>query len=216
MLPSVRDDHEVPVRVVSDPKMLRAIAHPARIRLLEELAYGGPATATELAERVGESPANCSWHLRQLARYGYVEEAPGGTGRQRPWRVAVQRNYSPEESEDGEFTLALTEATELVYGREYEAMRAARAALPSEPPEWREAFFTSQSMGWLTADELKQASAEILAIHMRYLNRVNDPASRPPGARPIRFVAWGVPARPYKADPDQAEPDEARRTKESE
>jgi DNA-binding IclR family transcriptional regulator len=45
-----------------------------------------PATATQLAERVGESPANCSWHLRQLARYGFVEEAGGGTGREGPWR----------------------------------------------------------------------------------------------------------------------------------
>ncbi len=70
-----------PVRRMRDANMLRALAHPARIRLLEELALAGPMTATELAARVGESAANCSWHLRQLAKYGYVEEAGGGAGR---------------------------------------------------------------------------------------------------------------------------------------
>ena len=57
------------------------MAHPVRLRLLAELADLGQATATELAERTGESPANCSWHLRQLARYGFIEEAESGAGR---------------------------------------------------------------------------------------------------------------------------------------
>lgn len=66
---------------------LRALAHPVRQRLLRALAAAGTATATELAEQVGESPPNCSWHLRQLARYGFVTEAGGGPGRKRPWRL---------------------------------------------------------------------------------------------------------------------------------
>src|SRR2546423_11325721 len=74
-------------RELRDPRALRAMAHPVRLRLMEELLIRGPATATELAERVGENPANCSWHLRQLAKYGFVEEAGGGTGRQRPWQI---------------------------------------------------------------------------------------------------------------------------------
>jgi DNA-binding transcriptional ArsR family regulator len=73
---------------VNDLLALRALTHPVRQRLLRTLAGAGRATATELAERVGESPANCSWHLRQLARYGFVTEAGGGAGRQRPWRIA--------------------------------------------------------------------------------------------------------------------------------
>src|SRR5690606_6701644 len=65
---------ELPVHEVRESQALRALAHPLRIRLLEELAIGGELTATQAAERVDESPANCSWHLRQLARYGFVEE----------------------------------------------------------------------------------------------------------------------------------------------
>jgi len=73
---------------VNDLLALRALTHPARQSLLRALAAAGSATATELAGQIGESPANCSWHLRQLARYGFVTEAGGGTGRQRPWRIA--------------------------------------------------------------------------------------------------------------------------------
>src|SRR4030088_3589210 len=71
----------------TDPRALRALAHPLRLRLLELLVLRGPMTATEAADLLGESPANCSFHLRTLAKYGYVEEAGGGRGRQRPWRL---------------------------------------------------------------------------------------------------------------------------------
>ena len=58
-----------------------------RIALYEELAYGGAMTATEVGERIGETATTCSFHLRQLAKYGFVEEAGGGKGRARPWRL---------------------------------------------------------------------------------------------------------------------------------
>ena len=74
-------------RELTDPRAMRAMAHPVRLSLLEALNHHGQLTATEAAEHVGESPSNCSFHLRQLAKYGFVEEAEGGTGRQRPWRV---------------------------------------------------------------------------------------------------------------------------------
>src|SRR3954447_14930027 len=74
-------------RELTDPKAMRALAHPVRLALLEALADAGTLTATEAGERVGESPANASFHLRQLAKYDFVEEAEGGRGRQRPWRI---------------------------------------------------------------------------------------------------------------------------------
>ncbi len=187
----------LPIRQLRDPKALRAIAHPVRIRLLEELAFGGPATATELAERVGESPANCSWHLRQLARYGFVEEAGGGSGRQRPWRVLVQAIEAGEGEQDPELALAVDAASEVLYAREYEAMRAwrARSRARTEDPEWQDPPFTAQAIGWLTPAELDQVGKELVPILTRYTHRVGDPARRPPGSRPIRFVAWGIPAQ---------------------
>src|ERR1700750_2527894 len=75
-----------PPREVTDPRAMRALAHPVRLALIEALAER-PLTATEAGERVGESPANASFHLRQLAKYGFVEEAEGGTGRPRPRKL---------------------------------------------------------------------------------------------------------------------------------
>ena len=81
------DGRRLPHRRLTDPRELNALAHPVRMGIIEHLSVSGPLTATELADRLDESPANCSWHLRKLAEHGFVEEAGGGTGRQRPWRV---------------------------------------------------------------------------------------------------------------------------------
>ncbi len=74
-------------RDISDPRTMRALAHPVRLALLEALRREGPLTATRAAELLDDSPGNMSWHLQTLAKYGFVEEAGGGRGRSRPWRV---------------------------------------------------------------------------------------------------------------------------------
>src|SRR5207302_8601104 len=82
----------VPGRTVTrltDPRALRAYAHPVRMRLIGLLRTEGPLTATRAAELLGESTGTTSFHLRQLAKYGLVEEAGGGTGRQKPWRATT-------------------------------------------------------------------------------------------------------------------------------
>src|SRR6266566_680104 len=76
-------------RKLTDPRTMRAVAHPVRIALLEALATEGPLTATQAGELIGESPTTCSFHLRQLAKYGFIEEAGGGKGRARPWRMTT-------------------------------------------------------------------------------------------------------------------------------
>ncbi len=76
---------------VLDARLLRGLAHPIRLRLRSELAVHGPATATQLAARIGESSGTTSYHLRQLAQYGFVADDPAlGSGRERYWR-ALQR-----------------------------------------------------------------------------------------------------------------------------
>src|SRR6202020_16347 len=74
---------------LTDPKALRALAHPIRMSLVGMLRVHGPLTATKAAELLGESSASCSFHLRQLAKYGLVEEAGGGKGREGPWRATT-------------------------------------------------------------------------------------------------------------------------------
>ncbi len=70
------------------PAALRALAHPVRLAILDQLRLRGQLSASQLGAHIGESPANCSWHLRKLAEHGFVVEAGNGVGRARPWRVS--------------------------------------------------------------------------------------------------------------------------------
>src|SRR6266480_6150204 len=80
---------------LTDPRALRAVAHPTRLALIGLLRRRGPLTATRAGELIGESAASCSFHLRQLAKYGLVEEAGGGRGRERPWQATAMLTDVP-------------------------------------------------------------------------------------------------------------------------
>ena len=90
-------------------RAVRALAHPLRLRLLDELRFGGPATATLLAHRVGESSGATSYHLRQLARHGYVEEAEPRGGRERWWRYRERQVVVPQGGDPGDSRTLLAE-----------------------------------------------------------------------------------------------------------
>ncbi|GGU66652.1 winged helix-turn-helix domain-containing protein [Streptomyces lavendofoliae] len=86
-----KNDAGAPAVRQLDPRSLRGLAHPLRIRLLSALRHHGPATASQLADRLGESSGATSYHLRQLASYGFVEDAPErGKGRERWWQAVHQ------------------------------------------------------------------------------------------------------------------------------
>lgn len=190
---------ELPHRRLTDPRQLRAMAHPLRVRLLEELAFDGPLTATQLSERLDESPANCSWHLRQLARFGYVEEAEGGTGRRRPWRIVVQ-SHGWGESDDPVEAAAGRAVSDVLDSRDNEEREAWLRREGKEPEEWREAAFGTHSFLWLTADELHDLGEAIYALLTEHVERFAEPSTRPPGSRPVRFMAWGFPTRSQKEE----------------
>lgn len=81
---------------IEDARVLRAVAHPVRNRILAELEAGGPMRAADVADRI-DVPANqASFHLRQLAKYNLVEEAPelARDGRERVWRSASPSGFS--------------------------------------------------------------------------------------------------------------------------
>lgn len=90
--PVIRTEGGLLQRDLAEPEQLRALAHPRRLAIVDLLMAEGPLTASECAARLEDSPASCSYHLRQLARFGFVEEAEGGTGRQRPWRWVPMGN----------------------------------------------------------------------------------------------------------------------------
>lgn len=185
------------MRNITDPRVLRAMAHPVRLKLLNSLLVHGPATATELADRLDDTPANCSWHLRQLAKFGFIEEAADlpYKGRNRPWRWIPIGNRWDNHGDSPEFAAASTEVANTLLGMELAEHIAWEASKTNEPAEWQSAAFTAQNIAWLTADELALVKEEILKVIMRHHDRTTDPSKRPKGSRPIRLIGWGSPAR---------------------
>jgi predicted ArsR family transcriptional regulator len=178
---------------------LRALAHPLRASLLEALITEGPLTATECAERTGESPANCSWHLRQLAKYGFVEEAEGGVGRQRPWRaIPTGLRWEPGEPHT-EFAAASDALGEMWLNHQLERFHAYMGRREEEPAAWRAAALMGQSLAWLTDTELAELGEHLTEVLVRYVDRVH-PHNRPEGARLVRLITLGFPDRPPAPD----------------
>ncbi|HEU5144985.1 MAG TPA: helix-turn-helix domain-containing protein [Dermatophilaceae bacterium] len=179
-------------RTLSKAAELRAFAHPLRQALYEQVVLFGPLTATELAERVDDSPSNCSWHLRKLAQHGFVEEAPGGTGRGRPWRAsAVSLEWN--EADGDEAGRAGEALIRMLLDRERSRRDLAMEHLRADTEEWREAAGTHQSLLWLTAEELAGLNEKVRALFTTAVERHADPSLRPVGARLCALVSWAVP-----------------------
>ena len=112
------------VKRLTDPRALRALAHPIRMSLVGLLRVHGPLTATRAGELLGESSASCSFHLRQLAKYGLVEEAGGGKGRERPWQATAMFTQWPEVADEPEVAAAAGLLSSVVAERYFDdAMR---------------------------------------------------------------------------------------------
>jgi DNA-binding transcriptional ArsR family regulator len=174
---------------LTDPRMMRALAHQARIAIWMYLGMHGPATATECAQIAGLSPSACSYHLRTLARYGFVEEDPqsAADGRERPWRARLLAfNMS-----DGPDTPPATQVAGRLLVENMRAaaeeIRARYLARRSEyPADWRAAAGEVFSVAHVTPDELERMRSEVLEVMAPYIRL--DPASRSSGALPVRIM----------------------------
>jgi DNA-binding transcriptional ArsR family regulator len=183
------------LRRVTDARAMRAVSHPVRIAIIEELTMGGAMTATEVGERIGESPTTCSFHLRQLAKYGWVEEAGGGKGRARPWRMTSFGFETPSTHDDPDTDVAASTLHRLLRERQlarYETWIETRAAYPRR---WRQAVSDSEYLLYLTPEELEQLNRDVQAAIVPWVreDRVSDPAKRPPDSLPIELMTLGYP-----------------------
>jgi len=183
-------------RELTDPRAMRAMAHPVRLALMEALNDAGTLTATEAAERVGESPSNCSFHLRQLAKWGLVEEAGGGRGRERPWRATALFTHWSGVDADADTAAAGDLLMSVIVDRYVEQIHSWIDRRSSEPAEWQAAAPFGDVVLHLTADELAQVSKELWAISMRYADRLADPSQRPDGSRPVTMLHLAFPSDP--------------------
>lgn len=173
----------------TDPERIRALAHPVRLELLEVLDDLGEATATQCAERLGETVANCSFHLRVLAKAGFIEPAEA-RGREKPWRPTGPggRQMSIEPGNPAS-RHAVAEVASLSMTREVERVRAFIQEQPDPPPGWEDTVTLTQAAFWATADELRELVAQVHALTERFTGRSRDAALRPEGARPARLFA---------------------------
>jgi DNA-binding transcriptional ArsR family regulator len=160
--------------VSPDARSLRGLAHPLRLQLLGLLRLDGPATASQLAARTGQSSGSTSYHLRQLAAYGFVvEDAERGTARDRWWRAAHRSTFfDPLADEDEEAQALGEEYLRLVADANARRTQAAIAGLSTMTedlgPGWTDAFTINDFALRLTQDEAAELAHELMAVASRY------------------------------------------------
>jgi hypothetical protein len=178
---------------LTDPRALRAVAHPLRLQLIGLLRDQGPLTATQAGQRLGESSQSCWFHLRQLAKYGLVEEAGGGRGRERPWRATAMSTTLPRVAATPEMAAATELFLTVLAERYFEDLMRWLSTKADEPAEWQQAAVFGDSLLYVTAEELTTLKRDLYALIDRYQERVPNRALRPPEARPVTIQHLAFP-----------------------
>lgn len=185
-------------REVGDPGSLKALGHPLRQQILRRLQRSGPATATSLAAELGQNTGATSYHLRQLAAYGFVEEVPErARGRERWWQAPPQDiRFLPRSELTEEARVAFDQMTELDAAADEEALNRFLRHRDDLGP-WGDAFLFSRSALRLSPEELSGFWQDYLALVLRH--RADEPgeqAAGEPGSTPddrrilVRFLAF--------------------------
>jgi hypothetical protein len=181
---------------LTDPRTLRAITHPVRLALLEVLGLEGPLTATRAGELIAEPPNTCSFHLRQLAKYGFVEEAGSGPGRNRPWRLTSFGMRFTDVHDDPEMRLAARGLDRMLRERYFARLQAFYDTRSDYSSEWQAVTGGSQFLLHVSPDELQAVDEEVTAIFDRYRDRRSNSDLRPPDSLPVEVLLFAYPVRP--------------------
>jgi predicted ArsR family transcriptional regulator len=173
--------------------------HPVRAALLELIRRDGVVTATDAARELGGSTGLYSFHLRQLARHGVIEEVPGTRGRVRPWRLAEPGTAGPS-AERQPRPVGHAELSAVARGLEDESYRRWLEHRDAVPARWRQDEAFSQVL-YLTPDEMAGMAEVIRALIAQYRHREDRPAARPAEAAPVAVVARLFPLLAPGSDP---------------
>jgi DNA-binding transcriptional ArsR family regulator len=179
---------------VSDPRVMRALAHPARIEIVEYLNdTGAVVTATECASKVGQSPSATSYHLRELAKYGLVEQAPSrGDGRERVWRSTSTGLRIDADMEQPGAHAASKALVDMYLNRDLERIRSWVERQPEEPEEWGRSGTIMGQRLLLTWEELREVNEQVRLLMEPYLLRSRKDDA-PEGARRVTVSYSAIP-----------------------
>jgi DNA-binding transcriptional ArsR family regulator len=177
---------------ISDPKTIRALAHPLRLDLLQLLGAAGSATAAQCGRVLGVSQASCSFHLRQLAKYGLVEDIGRGRDRrERQWRVAHPLPVRIAISGD---TAARQQIERLVVEHEMQAILDYSRRPDGASPEWQHKAGMVAAMAVLSPDDAAAIKEKWMALLAPYIAAAQA-GGRPlqPGQRHVRYFMAATP-----------------------
>ncbi len=184
-----------------DPKNLKGLAHPMRLCLLGALREFGPATSSMLAERLGESSGATSYHLRQLAAFGFIEEEPRPSKKERWWRASHRSTHFDESmiGEGRDTALLGAEFLRAIAGAHAKRMADWIGGLPDSSGDWRYAGTLSDWGLSLSPDELRRLQAELESVMARY-RRFDPEAPELPGTTMIAAQLQLLPRFPEQGD----------------
>jgi predicted ArsR family transcriptional regulator len=185
-------------RLLDDPLSIRALAHPLRLELQSIVGRTGKITAADAARELGISHALASHHLRQLAKYGFVEQIEGADARERPWRL-VHTSYSAEgidERAGGAAALAVLE--QVTAERAVEDLIDWHERRGDWSEGWRRNTGVGRSTLYLTESEVVQLTEAMDGLLAEYAEQrpLDDIASRPAGSVPVELTLIVVPRKP--------------------
>ena len=178
---------------LTDARQMRAVAHPTRLALIGLLRREGPLTATQAGARLGESSGSMSFHLRQLAKYGLVEETGEGTGRQKPWRATAQYTSWSATPQDPDLAEATAQLSRVIAARYAALTQAWIDRQPQESDAWKTAAQFGDTFLWLTPEELTRLGEQVTALLEPYDARLTDESERPEGSRLVSWLHLAFP-----------------------
>jgi hypothetical protein len=177
---------------LQNPRDIRALAHPARMAIIDALASGDELTATDCAVLTGLSPSATAYHLKMLQRYDFAEPAPARRdGRERPWRATGHRTQADLDSSTPAGAAAAAAVAVAFIDRNRALAEAFIATEHEEAEEWQDVAVLANADFWLTVEETRMVTAALAAALGPYWGRVL--ADRPDGARRVRVMNMVVP-----------------------
>lgn len=183
---------------VTDPVTLRAVAHPMRLKLIGMVGINGTLTASQAAKQLDSTPAVTAYHLRTLAKYGFVEDAGSTSARERPWRL-TERAVSFSWSGDDPAGQAMTR---VAYAEWFEHVYHYEEHLRDYPQEVRDASSATERVLFATPEEVAELTEKIRDLLEPFEERV-DPARRPPGVTtPMEVLVFTHPLPPQYSPRD--------------